>query len=83
MLENCLSGSEGGGAIALPTPIIGTGLVAVCRRIRGQVEENGLSHALQEAPENQCRIGLQPVSCLSRATHPNFQPSPIVFAAVL
>jgi hypothetical protein len=22
MLENCLSGSEGGGAIALPTPII-------------------------------------------------------------
>jgi hypothetical protein len=25
MLENCLSGSEGGGAIALPTPIIASG----------------------------------------------------------
>jgi hypothetical protein len=25
MLENCLSGSEGGGAVALPTPIDGLG----------------------------------------------------------
>jgi hypothetical protein len=26
MLENCLSGSEGGGAFALPTPIFSLGL---------------------------------------------------------
>jgi hypothetical protein len=28
MLENCLSGSEGGGAVALPTPIFSLGLSA-------------------------------------------------------
>jgi hypothetical protein len=34
MLENCLSGSEGGGAIALPTPII-----APSRYLGGYVDE--------------------------------------------
>ena len=56
-LENCLSGSEGGGAFALPTPIF------TPSHRRGGSEVMVLPHDLDIArrSEEQCSIGFQPV----------------------
>jgi hypothetical protein len=47
MLENCLSGSEGGGAFALPTPIFTPSRVAT------GPEEWLLPYDLKSSPETQ------------------------------
>jgi hypothetical protein len=49
MLENCLSGSEGGGAIALPTPIIFVVVLFRLTLLR-------INCRLRRAPGKFCRI---------------------------
>jgi hypothetical protein len=66
MLENCLSGSEGGGAIALPTPIT---VSAVSRlTCKNSILSRVSAAPLATTPPVQCRIGFQPVSVSQRGS---------------
>jgi hypothetical protein len=50
MLENCLSGSEGGGAFALPTPIFRPSRGS--RRVRGESVLHHLESSLDAQESN-------------------------------
>jgi hypothetical protein len=62
MLENCLSGSEGGGAVALPTPIIGPNAWSLGDPWTRLKKASGLGVTVLKAEQHSIAcIGFQPV----------------------